>query len=173
MDFQLTSAQIELRGSARRFAEEELRPLAAKWDEEERSPEPDDPPGGGARLSRPDHSQGRRRRPWSGRSGAGDRGVGARPRQHRRDRLRRLDRPDFEAIAHFGTEEQRREILPKAARGELLMGIAITEPHAGSGATDMHSRAAIEGDEIVINGTQGVRRGHSRHGVVPRVRQIR
>ena len=55
-------------------------------------------------------------------------------------------------IAHFGTEEQRREILPKAARGELLMGIAITEPHAGSGATDMHSRAAIEGDEIVING---------------------
>ena len=32
------------------------------------------------------------------------------------------------------------------------MGIAITEPHAGSGATDMHSRAAIEGDEIVING---------------------
>ena len=40
MDFQLTSAQIELRGSARRFAEKELRPLAAKWDEEERSPEP-------------------------------------------------------------------------------------------------------------------------------------
>ena len=39
MDFQFTPAQCELRDRVRRFAEEELKPQAAKWDEEERFPE--------------------------------------------------------------------------------------------------------------------------------------
>ena len=38
MDFQFTAAQRELRDRVRRFAESELKPLAAKWDEEERFP---------------------------------------------------------------------------------------------------------------------------------------
>src|SRR5215208_5840512 len=152
MDFQLTSAQIELRGSARRFAEEELRPLAAKWDEEERSPEP---------MIRRAAELGFLGLTIPRQYGGG--GLGAVEAVLVIEELARgcantaeivfdgLIGP-IQVIAHFGTEEQRREILPKAARGELLMGIAITEPHAGSGATDMHSRAAIEGDEIVING---------------------
>jgi alkylation response protein AidB-like acyl-CoA dehydrogenase len=40
MNFQLTAAQIELRDRARRFAQQELRPQAAIWDEEERFPAP-------------------------------------------------------------------------------------------------------------------------------------
>ena len=32
------------------------------------------------------------------------------------------------------------------------MGIAISEPHAGSGATDIKSRARVDGDSIVLNG---------------------
>ena len=38
MDFQFTAAQRELRDRVRRFAESELKPLAATWDEEERFP---------------------------------------------------------------------------------------------------------------------------------------
>ena len=40
MDFQFTPEQRELQQRARRFAEEVLKPQAAKWDEEEKYPEP-------------------------------------------------------------------------------------------------------------------------------------
>jgi butyryl-CoA dehydrogenase len=58
----------------------------------------------------------------------------------------------IQVIQHFGTDEQRERYLRRAARGEILMGIAISERHAGSGATDMHSRAKFDGDSVVLNG---------------------
>jgi alkylation response protein AidB-like acyl-CoA dehydrogenase len=39
----------------------------------------------------------------------------------------------MQVVLHFGDEEIRRRFLPKAARGEHIMGIAISEPHAGIG----------------------------------------
>jgi butyryl-CoA dehydrogenase len=152
MDFQLTPAQIELRDRARRFAKEELRPLAAQWDEEERFPEP---------MVRRAAELGFLGLTIPKEYGGG--GAGAVESVLVIEELARgcantaeivfdgLIGP-IQVIAHFGSDQQRRDILPKAARGELLMGIGITEPHAGSGATDMYSRATIEGDEIVING---------------------
>ncbi|CAB4863862.1 unannotated protein [freshwater metagenome] len=69
--------------------------------------------------------------------------------------------PVFEAatgparvIDLLGTEEQRARILPPVARGEKTIAVSISEPDAGSAATDMSTRARIDGDEIVINGAK-------------------
>ncbi len=53
----------------------------------------------------------------------------------------------------YGTEEAKREYLPKVTRGEAFLGIATTEPGGGSdilGAT--RTRARREGNEWVLNG---------------------
>jgi alkylation response protein AidB-like acyl-CoA dehydrogenase len=57
-------------------------------------------------------------------------------------------------IEFFGTEEQRQEILPKVVNGEATVAVAISEPDAGSAATDMRTRARRDGDGYVINGTK-------------------
>jgi alkylation response protein AidB-like acyl-CoA dehydrogenase len=57
-------------------------------------------------------------------------------------------------IEFFGTEEQKQEILPKVVSGEATVAVAISEPDAGSAATDMRTRARRDGDEYVINGTK-------------------
>ena len=57
-------------------------------------------------------------------------------------------------LEFFGTEEQKQKYLPLSARGELSMAIGISEPDAGSAATDMKTRAVLEGDEWVINGNK-------------------
>jgi alkylation response protein AidB-like acyl-CoA dehydrogenase len=57
-------------------------------------------------------------------------------------------------IEFFGTEEQKRTLLPKSAAGELTMAVGISEPDAGSAATDMKTRAVLDGDEYVISGSK-------------------
>ncbi|WZH52466.1 MAG: acyl-CoA dehydrogenase family protein [Nocardioides alkalitolerans] len=57
-------------------------------------------------------------------------------------------------IEFFGTEEQKHHYLPKVVSGEVTMAIGISEPDAGSAATDMKTRARREGDEIVITGNK-------------------
>jgi alkylation response protein AidB-like acyl-CoA dehydrogenase len=57
-------------------------------------------------------------------------------------------------IEFFGTEEQKQEILPRVVNGEATVAVAISEPDAGSAATDMRTRARKDGDEYVINGTK-------------------
>ncbi len=57
-------------------------------------------------------------------------------------------------IELLGTVEQRRRWLPAVAAGDATMAVAISEPDAGSAATDMRTRARVDGDEIVLNGTK-------------------
>lgn len=52
-----------------------------------------------------------------------------------------------ELIMHYGTEEQKNEILPKLASGELLPCFALTEPFAGSDAAGIRTRAVVYKDE--------------------------
>jgi acyl-CoA dehydrogenase len=52
----------------------------------------------------------------------------------------------------FGSEEQKRKWLPGAASGEILMSVAMTEPHAGSDLQAMRTKAVKDGDQWVING---------------------
>jgi butyryl-CoA dehydrogenase len=69
--------------------------------------------------------------------------------------------PVFEAstgpvrvIDLFGNEEQKQRLLPPVARGEATIAVAISEPEAGTAATDMTTRGEIKGDEVVLNGTK-------------------
>ncbi len=57
-------------------------------------------------------------------------------------------------IASRGTPEMKKRLLPKLATGEYFFSIAITEPNAGSSATEMRTSARIEGDEVVLNGSK-------------------
>jgi short-chain 2-methylacyl-CoA dehydrogenase len=57
-------------------------------------------------------------------------------------------------LFRFGTEEQKRQWLPKLCAGEQLGGFGLTEPGAGSDAGSMITTARLDGDEWVINGTK-------------------
>lgn len=71
-------------------------------------------------------------------------------------------------IQFFGTEEQKHKYLPAAARGEVTMAIGISEPDAGSAATDMTTKARLEGDEYFITGNKRwiSNGGHADHYMV-------
>jgi alkylation response protein AidB-like acyl-CoA dehydrogenase len=57
-------------------------------------------------------------------------------------------------IFRFGTEEQRREWLPRLCSGEMLGAFGLTEPGGGSDAGATRTTARLDGDEWVINGTK-------------------
>jgi butyryl-CoA dehydrogenase len=57
-------------------------------------------------------------------------------------------------LEFFGTEEQKRAYLPRSAAGKLTMAVGISEPDAGSAATDMRTRARRDGGEFVISGNK-------------------
>ncbi|MET7875553.1 acyl-CoA dehydrogenase family protein [Micromonospora profundi] len=57
-------------------------------------------------------------------------------------------------IYRFGTEEQKATWLPKLLSGEALAGFGLTEPGTGSDAAGTQTRAVLEGDEWVINGSK-------------------
>jgi hypothetical protein len=52
----------------------------------------------------------------------------------------------------FGSEEQKREFLPKILAGEMHFAIGYTEPGAGTDLASLRTRAVRDGDEYVING---------------------
>jgi acyl-CoA dehydrogenase len=57
-------------------------------------------------------------------------------------------------ILDYGTEDQKQRWLPRLVSGELLAGIALTEPSCGSDMKAMRTRARREGDEYVIDGSK-------------------
>jgi len=54
----------------------------------------------------------------------------------------------------LGTDEQRERFLPRVVSGEASIAVAISEPDAGSGATDMTTSAVRDGDHYLLNGTK-------------------
>ena len=54
----------------------------------------------------------------------------------------------------FGTEEQKREWMPRLCAGELLGAFGLTEPEAGSDAGNTRTRARLEDGEWVIDGAK-------------------
>jgi len=57
-------------------------------------------------------------------------------------------------IYRFGTEEQKREWLPRLCTGEMLGAFGLTEPGGGSDAGATRTTARLDGDSWVINGTK-------------------
>jgi alkylation response protein AidB-like acyl-CoA dehydrogenase len=55
-------------------------------------------------------------------------------------------------IDTFGTEEQKRKIIPGVCKGELSVSVSMTEPEAGSDLTSLKTKAVEDGDWYRING---------------------
>jgi acyl-CoA dehydrogenase len=57
-------------------------------------------------------------------------------------------------IATYGSPEQKQRYLPGAIRGEIILGIAMTEPGTGSDLANVQTRARRDGDHLVLNGAK-------------------
>ncbi|HVC12033.1 MAG TPA: acyl-CoA dehydrogenase family protein [Burkholderiales bacterium] len=153
MDFQLTSEQVQLRASVRRFAQAEL-PALAQEIEQTHEPLP--------RAMMKCYAE------------LGYLGVNL-PEAYGGHGMSHLDAvivleelakvspavafPTFEscfgpilAIAHFAPEELKRRVIPRVAAGEAIVAVSMSEPEAGSALTDLRTRATIEGDIVRISG---------------------
>lgn len=56
------------------------------------------------------------------------------------------------SLVRVGTEEQKKEYLPKILRGEQVWCLGYTEPNAGTDLAACQTSAVLDGDEWVING---------------------
>jgi alkylation response protein AidB-like acyl-CoA dehydrogenase len=151
MDFELTDEQKMLKRTVRDFAEKEIKPTRAEFDEKAEYPidilrrlgemgimgmaVPPEYGGSGAdvisyaiaveELSRIDPS------------------VGVAVSVH--------NSLGCDPIVKFGTEEQKKKWLPDLASGKNIGSFCLTEPDAGSDAASLKGTARLEGDEYIIN----------------------
>lgn len=154
MDFELSEEHQAFRKVVREFAEQEIAPFAAEWDRSHTFPLgavqkmaelglfglvfPEEYGGADAdfttlcvaieELARVDQSMA-----ITLEAGVG---LGANP------------------IYQYGTEEQKRRWLPDLVTGAALAGFGLTEPDAGSDAGGTRTKAVLDGDEWVINGSK-------------------
>ncbi len=154
MDLRLTEEQEMVRNSVREFAKNEIAPLAREYDEEEKFPRPQ--LDGLAELGMlgmiiPEEY-----------GGAGFDSVSYCLA------LEEIARADASVavivgvtnsvccypILCFGTEDQKEKYLVPLAKGEELGAFCLSEPQAGSDATNLKTRAAKDGPYFVINGTK-------------------
>jgi short-chain 2-methylacyl-CoA dehydrogenase len=152
--FDLTDEQAAIQRLARDFAQQEVRPVAEELDREKRFPYeivaklgelglmgvpyPEEYGGGGAdtlsyalvieELARIDSSVAI--------TVAAHTSLGSWP------------------IHAFGSEQQKREWLPRLTAGELLGAFGLTEPEAGSDAGNVRTTASLDGDEWKIDGAK-------------------
>jgi alkylation response protein AidB-like acyl-CoA dehydrogenase len=151
----LTDEQRELRDTAARIARERYRPKALEWDE--------------ARQVFPDEE-----RQFLGSLGLlgismpeayGGSGLPIFDTLLVIEELAKECRPAafqvFEAntgpaqvIAQLGSDEQKARWLPGVVEGTSTVALGISEPDAGSAATDMSTRAVLDGDHYVLNGVK-------------------
>ncbi|RPJ11646.1 MAG: acyl-CoA dehydrogenase, partial [Desulfobacteraceae bacterium] len=57
-------------------------------------------------------------------------------------------------LYYFGNEDQKKRYLPKLCKGEALWGFGLTEANAGSDAASSKTNAVLDGNEWVINGSK-------------------
>ena len=57
-------------------------------------------------------------------------------------------------IGRLGNEELKARLLPKCISGETILGIAMTEPNAGSDLAGIKSKAVRDGDDWILNGSK-------------------
>ena len=59
-----------------------------------------------------------------------------------------------QGLCMFGTTAQKQKYLPGIASGEIITSFALTEPEAGSDSANVQTRAILDGDAYVLNGTK-------------------
>jgi len=153
MDFGLTDEQQAIRDEVRRFAENEIRPVASEYDEAEKFPHEVMDKAAEAGLLGPSIPL------EYGGAGyspvetaiiveelfAADPGIGL-----------CVSSAGFgaEAIMAFGTEDQKERFLEPITTGDAIMGSAISEPDTGSDVSSVAATAEKDGDEWVVNGNK-------------------
>ncbi|MFC6865150.1 acyl-CoA dehydrogenase family protein [Halomicroarcula sp. GCM10025817] len=153
MDFELSDEQRQVRDEVRRFAENELKPVATEYDRAEKYPDEI------VRKAAEMGLTGSNIPLEYGGTGydtltnvilaeelfAADPGIGL-----------CIQSAAFgaDAIVEFGTDEQKARFLEPVATGEAVMGAAISEPDTGSDVSSVSTRARKEGDQWVIDGTK-------------------
>lgn len=150
----LTEEQRDIAGVARQFAQERLRPFAADWDREHRFPtEALAEMGELGFLGMLVPEQ------WGGcdtgyltyalaleEIAAGDGACSTIMSVH--------NSVGCAPILRFGSDEQKQRFLPTLASGQQIGGFALTEPHAGSDAGSLRTRARRDGDSYVLDGAK-------------------
>jgi butyryl-CoA dehydrogenase len=153
-DFALSAEQELIRGSAREFVEREIVPFARDWDREEeldRGIVPKLAEVGflGSALPAEHGGQGLDTISYClimeelGRADSSVRGI-----------VSVNVGLAGKTIGRFGTEEQKREWLPKLTSGEALGCYALTEPGSGSDPASLVTRARRDGEEWVMDGSK-------------------
>jgi len=153
MEFGLTEEQEAVREEVRRFAENEIAPVASEHDVEERYPH---------EVMEPAAEMGLTGAHLPIEYG----GAGYDPVEVAMitEELFAVD-PGIalcitsaafgaDAIMEFGTDEQKERYLEPIATGEAVMGAAISEPDTGSDVSSVSTTAEKDGDEWVINGNK-------------------
>ena len=154
MDFELSEHHRHLRQSVREFARAEIAPHAQRWDSEERFPIEIVPKLGSMGLL------GIRIPEEYGGSGMDTTAYAVCVEE-----IARVDGSMALTVAShnglgtghllsFGSEEQKRKYLPKAASGEWLAAWALTEPGSGSDAAALRTSARRDGDGWILDGTK-------------------
>jgi alkylation response protein AidB-like acyl-CoA dehydrogenase len=59
-----------------------------------------------------------------------------------------------ESVLKYGTDDQKAKYLKQMAIGEMIGAFALTEPNAGSDPARQTTRAVLEGDSYILNGTK-------------------
>jgi acyl-CoA dehydrogenase len=59
-----------------------------------------------------------------------------------------------QGLVMFGTEAQKKKWLPGIASGEVVTSFALTEPEAGSDSGAVRTKAELDGDAYVLNGSK-------------------
>lgn len=57
-------------------------------------------------------------------------------------------------ISEYGSDEQKQNILPKMATGELWGALGLSEPGAGSDVQNLKTTAVLDGDHYILNGSK-------------------
>lgn len=154
MDFTLSKEQQMVRGLFRSFAEAEVKPLAQEVDEDERFPRetvekmknsgflgiPFSPECGGQGCDTLSYvlcvEEMSRVCATTGVIVSAHTSLGAEP------------------INKYGTEEQKQKYLVPLAKGEKLGAFGLTEPNAGTDAAGQQTKAVLDGDHYILNGSK-------------------
>jgi len=153
MDFALNDDQAAIQAAARTFAEAELAPHSARWDEDREFP---------VETLRAAAALG-----FAGRDVREDVGGSGLGRLDAALVFEELSRGDVSVAAYisihnmvswmidrFGNDAQRQRWLPRLATMELLSSYCLTEPGAGSDAASLATRAERDGDDYVLDGAK-------------------
>jgi alkylation response protein AidB-like acyl-CoA dehydrogenase len=153
MDFNLTEDQRAIEDAARAFAQAELAPNSARWDEDKHFPV--DVVRKAAELG------------FAGLYVREDVGGSALSRLDASIVFEQLSYGDVSVAAfisihnmaswmidRFGSEDLRRRYLPRLTSMELIASYCLTEPGSGSDAVAMKTTARKDGDQYVLNGTK-------------------